>query len=125
MESPRRSKREQAKITKSKLQQIVLEELDIHLRYQQYWWLSIIVIPSIMLLSSFAIISIVKGVLLGVILLLVLKVISIQEAYESIDWSVIFLIAALIPIGEAIHLTKSDIIISNSILSLTDFVSTY
>ncbi|SVE34171.1 uncharacterized protein METZ01_LOCUS487025, partial [marine metagenome] len=34
---------------------IVLEELDIHLRYQQYWWLSIIVIPLIMILSSLGI----------------------------------------------------------------------
>jgi Trk K+ transport system NAD-binding subunit len=56
---------------------IVFEELDIHLKYQQYWWLSILVIPVVMILSSLGIISIVKGVLLGVILLLVLKVISI------------------------------------------------
>ena len=101
---------------------IILEELDIHLRYQQYWWLSIIVIPLIMILSSFGIIPIVKAVILGAITLLVLKVISIQDAYESIDWSVIFLIAALIPLGEAIHITQADITISNLILYLTDLM---
>tara|TARA_B100000700_G_scaffold3552_1_gene4128 strand:- start:443 stop:2431 length:1989 start_codon:yes stop_codon:yes gene_type:complete len=101
---------------------IILEELDIHLRYQQYWWLSIIVIPMIMILSSFGIISIVKAVILGAIILLVLKVISIQDAYESIDWSVIFLIAALIPLGEALHSTKADITISNFILYITDLI---
>ncbi len=104
---------------------IVLEELDIHLRYQQYWWLSIIVIPAIMLLSSFSIIPIVKGVLLGTILLLVLKVISIQDAYESIDWSVIFLIAALIPLGNAIIETDAHLTISNFINNLTSWIKVY
>ena len=99
---------------------IILEELDIHLRYQRYWWLSILVIPLIMLLSSFGFVSIVKAVLLGAIILLVLKVLSIQDAYESIDWSVIFLIAALIPLGQAIHTTQADISISNFILYMAD-----
>ena len=99
---------------------IILEELDIHLRYQRYWWLSILVIPLIMILSSFGIVSIVKAVLLGAITLLVLKVLSIQDAYESIDWSVIFLIAALIPLGQALHTTQADITISNFILYLAD-----
>jgi len=104
---------------------IVFEELDIHLKYQQYWWLSILVIPIIMGLSSIGFISIVKGVLLGVILLLVLKVISIQDAYESIDWSVIFLIAALIPIGKAIHITGMDLSMGDSILNFTNYISTF
>ena len=76
-----------------------------------------------MILSSFGVISIVSGVFLSVVLLLVLKVISIQDAYESIDWSVIFLIAALIPIGKAINITGADLSIGNSILNLTNMVS--
>lgn len=104
---------------------IVLEELDIHLKYQQYWWLSILVIPIIMILSSFGIISIVKGVFIGAVLLLVLKVISIQDAYESIDWSVIFLIAALIPIGQAINITGADLTITKAVLSLTNLIAPF
>jgi di/tricarboxylate transporter len=87
---------------------IILEELDIHLNYQKYWWLSILVIPTIMILATLGIVPIVKGVLLGVILLLILRSISIEEAYDSINWSVIFLIAALFPIGIAIHNTGAD-----------------
>jgi di/tricarboxylate transporter len=104
---------------------IILEELDIHLRYQQYWWLSIIVIPAIMILSSFGLVSIVKAVLLGAITLLVLKVLSIQDAYESIDWSVIFLIAALIPLGQALQTTQADITISNFILYIAEIMRPY
>ena len=87
---------------------IVLEELDIHLRYERYWWFSILVIPAVMLLATFSVIPIVKGAVLGAILLLVLRSLSIQDAYESISWSVIFLIASLIPVGTAIHNTNLD-----------------
>jgi len=87
---------------------IVLEELDIHLRYERYWWFSILVIPVVMLLATFGVIPIVKGAVLGAILLLVLRSLSIQDAYESISWSVIFLIASLIPLGIAIHKTNLD-----------------
>ena len=104
---------------------IILEELDIHLKYQRYWWLSILVIPMIMILSSFGLVSIVKAVILGSILILVLKVISIQDAYESIDWSVIFLIAALIPLGQALHTTQADITISNFILYFANTILPY
>ncbi len=95
---------------------IVLEELDIHLRYEQYWWFSIIVIPGIMLLAAFNIIPIVKGAILGTILLLILRSLSMQDAYDSISWSVIFLIAFLVPMGFAIQKTGLDEIIGNMII---------
>ena len=56
---------------------VILEELDVHLRYQRYWWLSIIIFPSIMLLTSFNILSIVEATVIGAIILLVLKSIII------------------------------------------------
>ena len=101
---------------------IVLEELDIHLRYERYWWFSILVIPAVMLLATFGVIPIVKGAVLGAILLLVLRSLSIQDAYESISWSVIFLIASLIPLGTAIHNTNLDKSIGDLIYVLGAFI---
>ena len=71
---------------------IILEELDVHLRYQKYWWLSILIIPLVMILSSYQIISITEGAIMGAIILLLLKTLSMDEAYKSINWAVIFLI---------------------------------
>jgi len=102
---------------------IVLEELDIHLRYERYWWFSILVIPAVMLLATFGVIPIVKGAVLGAILLLVLRSLSIQDAYESISWSVIFLIASLIPLGTAIHNTNLDKSIGDLIYVLGALIS--
>jgi di/tricarboxylate transporter len=101
---------------------IVLEELDIHLRYERYWWFSILVIPAVMLLATFGVIPIVKGAVLGAILLLVLRSLSIQDAYESISWSVIFLIASLIPLGTAIHNTNLDKNIGDFIYVLSTLI---
>jgi len=109
-------------IMRSSKDLIVLEELDIHLNYERYWWLSILVIPMIMVLSSLGIFPIVKGVVLGAILLLILKSISIEEAYESINWPVIFLIAALFPLGTAIHETGADKLIGQMIIQLGRFI---
>ena len=97
---------------------IVLEELDIHLRYERYWWFSILVIPAVMLLAAFGVIPIVKAAVLGAILLLVMRTLSIQDAYESISWSVIFLIASLVPLGIAIQKTNLDEVTGNLIIAI-------
>ena len=64
---------------------IILEELDVHLKYQRYWWLSILIFPLIMILSSFNIISIVEGTVIGAIILLVLKSLSIEEMGKFVE----------------------------------------
>jgi len=110
--------KERLDILRTSNDMIVLEELDIHLRYEPYWWFSIIVIPAVMLLASLGIVPIVKGAILGAILLLVLRSLSIQDAYESISWSVIFLIASLIPVGIAIQKTGLDVLTGNLIIAL-------
>lgn len=96
---------------------IILEELDIHLRYERYWWLSILLLPMLMILASFHIISITEGAMLAAILLLVLKSISMTDVYEAINWPVIFLIALLIPIGTAMENTGAANFLSSSIIN--------
>ncbi|MAJ44646.1 MAG: hypothetical protein CMF96_07880 [Candidatus Marinimicrobia bacterium] len=101
---------------------IALEELNITLKYERYWWLSILVIPLIMILASFGIIPIMKGAILGVIILLVLRSISIHDVYESLNLQVIFLIAALLPIGHAITSTGADKLLADFIFSLSNSI---
>ena len=48
---------------------IILEELDVHLRYQKYWWLSVLIFPLIMIISSFNILTIVESTVIGAIIL--------------------------------------------------------
>ena len=110
--------KERLEILRTSNDLIVLEELDIHLRYERYWWFSILVIPAVMLLAAFGVIPIVKAAVLGAILLLVMRTLSIQDAYESISWSVIFLIESLVPLGIAIQKTNLDEVTGNFIIAI-------
>ena len=110
--------KERLEILRTSNNLIVLEELDIHLRYERYWWFSILVIPAVMLLVAFGVIPIVKAAILGAILLLVMRTLSIQDAYESISWSVIFLIASLVPMGIAIQKTNLDEVTGDLIIGI-------
>ncbi|MAQ43725.1 MAG: hypothetical protein CMG25_04480 [Candidatus Marinimicrobia bacterium] len=108
---------------KSSLDFVVLEELDLHLRYERFWWISVIVIPIIMLLSSIEFISITKGAIFAVVIILALRALSIQEAYQSINWTVIFLLAALVPISVAIRNTGADQLLGDLIIQIANFLS--
>ena len=101
---------------------IILEELDIHLRYQKYWWLSILIFPLIMLVASFNILTIVESTVIGAIIILVLRSISMEEAYDSINWAVIFLIALLVPIGIAMEKTGTGEYLSIWIIDLAKYI---
>lgn len=53
----------------------------------------------------------------GVILVLT-KILPIKEVYQSVDWPVIILLAAMIPVGEAFETSGAAATVTNLILSL-------
>lgn len=82
---------------------IVLGEIEATLQKHKYWWVSVAVIFGAVILAALGIVPILKGALIGTIFLLVIRVITANEAYQSINWQVIVLIAALIPLGIVIQ----------------------
>ncbi len=98
---------------------IMLDELDYTLHKIKYWWLAVAIIPIVVGLAALNLMSIMEASLLGAIVVMATGIVPAQEAYKSINWSVIFLIAALIPLGsamETIHLSDriGGLIISGS-----------
>lgn len=82
---------------------ILIGEVDVSLKKHRFWWMSIAVLFIAVLLAALDIIPIVKGALIGVIILLAFGIIKPTEAYRAISWQVIILLAALIPLGHVIH----------------------
>ena len=82
---------------------IVLGEIEATLQKHKYWWVSVAVILGTVILAALGIVPILKGALIGTIFLLVIRVVTANEAYQSINWQVIVLIAALIPLGIVIQ----------------------
>jgi len=69
-----------------------------------------------MLVASLGLMDILEAALIGTVILLLAGSISIQEAYKAINWSVIVLIAAFVPVGIAMersgvaHMVASNIV---------------
>ena len=101
---------------------VVLGEVDAELRKQRFWWMTIVVIIGTIVLAAFGFMPIVKSAMLGVVILLALKILTPQESYQSINWQVIILISALIPVGIVIQKTGTAGWIAGLISSATESV---
>ncbi len=58
--------------------------------------------------------------LTGAVGMIVSRVLSIDEAYEAVSWSTVFLLASLIPLGQAVQNTGTAAWIASQILTLLD-----
>ena len=56
--------------------------------------------------------------LTGAIAMVLLRVMRIQDAYEAIDWKVVFLLAGLIPLGVAMQKTGTALYLSQQLMGL-------
>ena len=81
----------------------ILQEHEVSIKKVKFWWLAIAVIPLAMLLAALGAVDILEAALIGVVILLVVGSISPEEAYQSINWSVIIMIAAFVPVGIAME----------------------
>ena len=101
---------------------ILLGEVQADLVKSRFWWVSILAIITTIVLAAFGILPILKGAIISAVILLSLRIISPNEAYESIHWQVIVLIAALIPLGIAIESTGTAAFIGQLISeTVSDF----
>ncbi len=101
---------------------ILLGEMQADLVKVRFWWISIVSIVLTILLAAIGVLPILKGALISAVVLMIFRVISPNEAYESIHWQVIVLIAALIPLGIVIQSSGTASYIASSI---TQFVDTF
>ena len=58
--------------------------------------------------------------LVGAVGMILSKVLSVDEAYEAVSWSTVFLLASLIPLGQAVQNTGTAEWIAQQILALLD-----
>lgn len=69
-------------------------------------------------LSTFGFISIQTSLMLAIVLMFLFKITDANSVYDGIEWPVIVLLGALIPVGNALETTGTTDIIANSLLSL-------
>lgn len=54
----------------------------------------------------------------GAVLIGLLRILSLQEIYDSIDWPILILLGALIPIGEALHTTGTTDLLAHWLMAV-------
>lgn len=58
------------------------------------------------------------GLLTGALAMIILRVITIDEAYRAVDWRTVFLLAGLIPLGMAMDKTGAATLVANQMMRL-------
>ncbi|MHC4843987.1 MAG: SLC13 family permease [Planctomycetota bacterium] len=82
-------------------------------------WIAISLFTAAIILASFGFISLPIALGACVVLYVLLKVISLSQAYESIQGSVLVLLASLIPIGAALEKSGGTTLIAEAIVNVT------
>ena len=102
----------------------VLSEHEVHLHRERRWWLVLVVLPLVVISAALGVTDIASSALIGAVALLLFRVLTPAEAYRSVDWSVVFLIAAFVPVGHAFTETGTADYLAAGIISVSGFAST-
>jgi di/tricarboxylate transporter len=102
---------------------IVVSELGHRFRRRRRWWLVLFLLPAVVLVATFGWLDIEVAAVLAVIALLLSGAVTPQNAYRSINWSVLFLIASFVPVGLAIINSGTASFLADRLLSVSRFVS--
>jgi di/tricarboxylate transporter len=84
---------------------VVFSEREFFIRRERRWWLVLVVLPLVILAAASGLLDIAAGALVGAIVLLMFGVMTPNRAYRAVDWSVVFMIAAFVPVGHAFQVT--------------------
>lgn len=101
---------------------IVISELSVSLRRERFWWLAFVLLPAAIVLAALGVVDIGVGAPIAAIALLVSGVLTPQQAYRSVNWTVLFLIAAFIPVGQAVLSTGTAELLASALVAAGDLL---
>jgi di/tricarboxylate transporter len=85
------------------------------------WPVSIFAVA--LILTATGMLAVQIAFLMAVLALILIESITLREAYEAIDWSVIVLLGAMIPLGQALQTTGTTEVLTQGLLSLSSDIS--
>jgi len=99
---------------------LILQELDVPVVRSQKVFIAVGCIVGVVLLAAFNVMPILVSAILGCMVMTLTGCIDLQEAYDSIDWFVIFLLAGVIPLGIVMEKTGTAEFLAEWITQLAD-----
>jgi di/tricarboxylate transporter len=95
---------------------IILSEDHITDFSRKKFTIVMILILTVVSLAAFNILDIMVGTITSVILLVLIKILSMKEVYEAINWRIVFLLAGALSLGTAMSNTGLDQIIAHQLV---------
>jgi di/tricarboxylate transporter len=95
---------------------VILSENDLVDFDKRKFYMVLAVMLSIVFLATANVIQIMVGTIGGVVILVLLKVLTMKDAYEAISWKVVFLLAGALSLGTAMNNSGLDQIIADSVI---------
>jgi di/tricarboxylate transporter len=97
---------------------LLLEPVDRETRRQHKAWLSVAIMGLVLALTTVGGLHISMAMVIGSILVVVTRCLTMDEAYQSIEWKSIFLIAGMLPLGTAMENTGTAAYLADSMVTL-------
>jgi di/tricarboxylate transporter len=95
---------------------LVLEPVRFQARRRHKAWMAIAILGLVLLLATIGGVHIALAMLTGALLMVLSGALTMEEAYQSIEWRSIFLIAGMLPLGTAMEQTGSAQYLANLML---------
>ncbi|QDG52875.1 TRAP transporter large permease subunit [Persicimonas caeni] len=84
---------------------LVVSELGLPEYHREMLIPALIIVAAVVLTAAFELLPIVVSAVCGAVLLVVARIVSVKDAYEAINWQVIFLLAGILSLGVALEKT--------------------
>jgi di/tricarboxylate transporter len=97
---------------------LVLTELEVPRTRRHKAPIALAIIGMVVALAALDVMPIVVSAIAGSVLLVATGCVKLREAYESIDWLVIFMLAGVIPLGIAMERTGTAFLVASGVYRL-------
>ncbi len=109
-------RREQLDLLRSDPNFLLLEPVHLDTRRTEKMPLALVNVAAMLLTATTGWLHISVAAVIAAILLIMLGVLTIDEAYQSIDWQSVFLIAGMLPLGIAMESTGAAKFLADTIM---------
>lgn len=86
---------------------------------RRYMFRAIAIFAAAIILAATGVLTVPIAFVSAVVALIAVRAVNAREVYTSIDWSIIILLGALIPVGDALQTSGGTTLIANAILDIS------
>jgi di/tricarboxylate transporter len=102
-----------------------LAEREIRLGSARQSLVPIAVLGGAMLLTAFGVLPVASAFFTAAVLMVLSGALSLREAYDAVDWPILVMLGALIPVSEAIRTTGGADLIAGGLAQLSSTLPSY